>query len=160
MKNFKDIILYHIEKYPEIMVEDLYKLLFQASFGPGHLINDCDRALNYLKEELSLELKDDIKHEEIGNGYIRLYLNGYNIEDADWILKMMLDSIKIEKDIDFFMNAYEQSCDVIKTKKGNEFLKAFIEFVEKMISLDLPAVHHSETYRKKYNPHYRVIKKV
>lgn len=159
MEKIRQIILYHLKKYKEISVVDLYKLLFQASFGPAHAIKDYNSALSYLEEELNLSLTETISYEDIGNGYVRLYLNNFTVNDAKWILKLMIDSVDEIRNIKFFMDAYEITCEILKLEKNNEYLQSFKEFVLKMIKLELPAVHHSEVYKEKYNPHYRVIKK-
>lgn len=159
MEEFRKIILLHLNKYKDISVSDLYKLLFQASFGPAHIIKDYNSALKYLQEELSLSLTNNLSYEDIGNGYVRLYLNNFNVNDAKWILKLMMESFDENRNVNFFIKAYELTCEVLNLEKNDEYLQSFKAFISKMIKLDFPPVHHSELYRNKYNPHYRVVKK-
>ena len=35
---FADILLSHLERYPDMQLEDCVKLAYQNVFGPGHLL--------------------------------------------------------------------------------------------------------------------------
>lgn len=37
-EKFKDIIIEHTKKYPQMQISDLVKLVFQSEFGGGHMI--------------------------------------------------------------------------------------------------------------------------
>ena len=47
----KEIIINHVNNYPEMEATDYIKLLFQNEFGGGHLVTDKAKCLQYIKYE-------------------------------------------------------------------------------------------------------------
>jgi hypothetical protein len=50
-KHVAALISAHVQRYPEIDVSDVYKLLHQAVFGPGHAIKNQKAAREWLERE-------------------------------------------------------------------------------------------------------------
>src|SRR5262245_30942035 len=48
------LILAHMRRYPELEMLDVYKLLHQAVFGPGHAIPSQKAAREWLEREFGL----------------------------------------------------------------------------------------------------------
>ncbi len=49
----EDILLQHFDRYPQMQPQDAVKLIYQQEFGPGHLIKDEKKALEYLRQEMA-----------------------------------------------------------------------------------------------------------
>ena len=45
------LIRTHLARYPQMQLADIYKLLHQAAFGPGHLIASKKAAREWLEHE-------------------------------------------------------------------------------------------------------------
>ena len=45
-------LIAYAEQYPAAEPTDLYKLVFQDMYGPGHLLTDSTAALRYINAEL------------------------------------------------------------------------------------------------------------
>ena len=74
MVNLKE----HLEKYPEMQIEDIIKLHLQGIMGNGHLVKDKQIALDYmLREYESIEGDSSPMIEEISDRYVRVYLYPY-----------------------------------------------------------------------------------
>ena len=41
----------HYQRYPELKLQDVFKFLFQSSFGCEHLVTSLERVTEYLKKE-------------------------------------------------------------------------------------------------------------
>jgi hypothetical protein len=55
---FTPFILSEYERRPLLLAEDVYKLIYQATMGTGHLI-ECQRAAEYLNKEYKEVLPDE-----------------------------------------------------------------------------------------------------
>jgi hypothetical protein len=47
------VLDYHLARYPLLQAADMYKLVHQSVFGPGHIIKDADSCRRYLVEEMA-----------------------------------------------------------------------------------------------------------
>jgi hypothetical protein len=52
------LIRTHVQRYPEMQILDVYKLLHQAAFGPGHAIQNQRAAREWLERESGLYAPD------------------------------------------------------------------------------------------------------
>jgi len=55
-----DILNWHLNHYPLLKAEDIYKLIFQCVFGPGHLLVDRAKEQENLNREIALALRAKI----------------------------------------------------------------------------------------------------
>jgi hypothetical protein len=46
------LLLDHSARYPHLQVQDVYKLLYQAAMGSGHVVPNAARAQAWLEEEI------------------------------------------------------------------------------------------------------------
>ena len=156
MNNFLDILKLHLNKYPLMQAEDVYKLAYQFYFGPGHFIDDKDKAYNYLLEEAKECHSLDIEIIDLGE-YARINL----INDKEYLsslFKAFFNSAKInEKPIQGFINLLDTCSEYLI--ENNNLFNSFNTLKEKMKILKYPAISHSEIYRENYHPHYRLINK-
>ena len=76
VKEFRNILMKHAERYPKMEPADLLKLIYQNEFGPAHLQVDTEESLESIREEFQgIEEEEDFEgslYEDIGNGYVRL----------------------------------------------------------------------------------------
>lgn len=168
MANYTEIkaaVEREINLYPEITLIDLYKSFFQGRFGPGHLVNDRTAAMQYLDMELeNASAYDSLLWQQIGYEGIYYRLN----------LKLVKDGT-IPKDV--YFNAFVESANTAKQptlaewKKEWEIILSIIEdtapyiknlksdraFLADMLESGKVVIHHSDSYRESYHPHYRVI---
>jgi len=62
----REVLLAHFARYPAMTAQDAVKLLYQATFGPGHLIADPAMAAKRLTEERAECSKTDAPAFELG----------------------------------------------------------------------------------------------
>jgi hypothetical protein len=51
--SLSSVLDWHLERYPLLQADDIYKLVHQGVFGPGHLIADEFHARHYLEQEFA-----------------------------------------------------------------------------------------------------------
>lgn len=156
------ILLEHYKKYPQMELNDFIKLIYQNSFGPRHMHNPSfDTVLKYLNEEMKVVTSEKEIIEDIGNGYVRVYLSKKtNIENlSQEFLNSMNEDTYTEINIRVFYRKLNVLIKLIK--KGSIKLpkKESINLVNEYLSNGINPVRHTKIYNELYKPHYRVIKK-
>ncbi len=161
-EGIEEILLEHYQKYPKMELIDFIKLIYQNSFGPRHMHNPSkETVLKYFDEEIKVVTNETDLIEDIGNGYIRVYLSKEtNIEKlSNDFLNSMIEDTYTETNIRIFYRKLNVLIKLIK--KGSIKLpkKESINFVNEYLSNGINPVRHSKIYNELYSPHYRVIKK-
>jgi hypothetical protein len=162
-----------LRDYPESRVLDIYKSFCQDNLGPGHMIPDARSAKNYLEYELQTfrEDLDSARYDAPGIMYYPVGDKG-NYVRVD--LSVVLDGLVNEE---AYLDAFVRSANEGKRLTEEQWVAKWKE-IEKIIRKDFPNIpnskedlemigshidkgelilHHSETFSKAYNPHYRII---
>lgn len=159
-KEFKEILIRHLEKYPLMQEEDVYKLAYQFSFGPGHFfINEEEAYKRLLNEAKEVETsKEELV--EVGNGYYRFHLSNDN-SILKTIYEAFIKTVKENKprNVDFESLLNEIS-DYLKELNISFDINNFLILIKEMKEKGYPAISHSDLYRNTYHPHYRLVKKL
>lgn len=157
-------ILQHLQKYPEMELSDVIKIVYQSEFGGGHMIKDPGTSLERLVKECQEQDADPseaypVCWEEIGSHMGRLFLRG--IEHH-----LKLDTVN-----SFFVNtarkvtssvpAFEEKLKELRRMCDDGVIPfdatLLDEWIEKYREKGYPPFRHSETFRKRYHPSYRVV---
>lgn len=163
-----EVLTRHAKKYPKMQPEDAVKLIYQATFGGGHMIPDEARATAYIKREHA-----SIPHggepwrvESLGKA-TRVYLDAdYTDAELDAIAKLFVLSAenfcigykeadaKTKRCFRYRLSVLKRLC----ADGGFGFdVNTLENCVKHLKSLGYPPTHHSEEYRAAYRPAYRVI---
>ena len=161
---FLDFARKFSETYPKSEAQDLYKTLFQESFGPGHIISSWDAARLHLERELA----SMPPHEEVAliepcgpaGRMLRLNLRSALAEgiDVDDIIDMMRKSVeRLQPDTLAFLH----QGDIVRRRGADAQLPCTNDLTEKCAATlgpeGLDVIHHSDVYVMNYRPAYRVI---
>lgn len=163
LKSIESAILMHALKFSKMRPRDAVKLVYQACFGPGHLISDEKKAYDYLVEEYGSTRQRDTAPlvEPIGAGMIRINLAalvGNNVE-LDRVFEAFLASSKAEKlGMDDFLEALELLKRLCREGIFRFDINELEEYLESYKEQGYPAVSHSEEYKEAYEPAYRVAR--
>lgn len=161
-KQTRELLISHYEKYPELEAQDLFKFAFHSAFGCDHLVSSLENAVSYIEKEYeSVSKNEGPLIEELDGDYVRVHLSYLNTGlTARTLGKIFCLSAKREEE--GIKKLYEKLealrsliCEGVFELDINDFDKALNEWRE----LGFPAVRHSETFREKYSPAYRVISK-
>lgn len=157
MKEYTNIFISHFLKYPNMLPDDFFKLIYQNSHGPHHLNIEFLES-NFINELNMLNDEPKIKQEYIGNEYTRIYLN------PKWtdLEKQSILNAFIKSNQDYNPNPLllqkELEClkALVLNKMINFDISTFLEVLEKFRENPKP-LSHSKIYKDSYNPHYVVI---
>ncbi len=163
--SLEEILRLHAHFYRKMQPADAVKLLYQASFGPGHMIPDPAAALERTRLEMAAvtgpsDLPGDGTpiFEEIGGGYARLYLNP--CMNPAHITRLFTASANapIHQSSDFTgsLNLLRRLTEEGVFGFSSDELE---EYLDGYICAGMPAVSHSDEYREAYRPAYRVVQR-
>lgn len=166
METLKGYIIDQVKKYSRLELQDLVKLIYQNTFGPGHLVTDAFSSLERLRQEYKevmgehinpLETKE-MTYEKIGNGLVRVNLKGLEEEALPIINRMFVITAN---DFKGSQETFLQNLELLvqMSKNGEipfklEQVKAYLEVYKEKA---YPCVSHSEVFKANYEPSYRVI---
>lgn len=156
------ILLEHYVKYPKMELVDFIKLIYQNSFGPRHMHTPTkEMVTKYINDEMNSVTSDEEFVEEIGNGYLRVYLSKNT--NTEKLIDSFLGSMNIdtytEQNIRIFYRKINVLINLIKKGRINLPKKESIDYIKEYLSNGINPVRHSKIYNELYKPHYRVIKK-
>jgi len=162
----EDIMKKQFELHKDIQMQDIYKLIYQGTFGCEHLAHDGSMDMLYKEFDEAEPDKDESLIEVISPDYMIYRLNircfkHYSDNKKfffEWFYNTSKMKLGSEKD---FIN-YWDACEKYLEDTGNELLEEVKDFREKACLYDLRrwqfmTMHHSEKYKKANNPSYRVV---
>jgi len=162
--DFKPIVLDHFSRYPELQIEDLYKLTHQAALGSEHAVKDIEsvrqwllRELNHLPVASPEPLVDYITPD---HSIARIHLQPY-IAAGGEPEKLLQAFVRTANEFRGSFDVLKQYWISIEALAQGGKLPFPPEHLRKMIhqmkASGFPAIHHSIKYVEAYHPSYRVV---
>ena len=166
--NIKSAVNYQLENYPSSRLTDIYKSFFQDFYGPGHLIENPEASINYLKREL----------EEVGNCTLKNPVESTGHKNQ--FVRVDLSLIKEGKiSLDDFSRLFIKSAESFQLPDIEEWKAEWLKILLVIEGMDIEipgfeqdksrlnemlekgeyVVHHSEEYIEEYDVHYRIIRR-
>ena len=156
MSDIVEILKKHLEMYPLMQEEDIYKLVHQSFFGPAHYVDDVLWAHKYLQVEAESCTADKPEIIDIGGGYYRYSL----VNDATYLDSLCGAFVNSANTFNDNKDGFKELIDIVANNIPNKDLKKkFINLAKELASFDYPAISHSQIYRENYHPHYRIVYK-
>ena len=153
----RNILHYHVQKYPKMQPQDLVKLLFQSEFGTGHLLTHPASAYWYFLREMEKSDPTDPWTEPVGDGICRLNLGAVREKLAPHTIFRLFQRAATVRGNAGNLNEkcnFAQRCGVTFPFSVAELDEYFSQFHAQ----EYPLVRHSAVYRAAYAPAYRVIR--
>jgi hypothetical protein len=155
----------HLDDHPLAGAEDLYKFLHQAVFGPGHAIPNREAAAAWLKREIEVlgpPLEGESPCEALGGEppLVRVNLRPFvaNGGDPDQLLDAFVASAKLVCGTPRRMEiVLALAASYVQCAGRGELAPELKALSAELAAKGYPAIHHSESYLKAYEPAYRVI---
>jgi hypothetical protein len=142
---------------------DLYKLLHQGWLGPGHMAPSLETARRYLDEERARLTSGSYQEPGLEalpgpRGLVRVHLRAWPAERDDMLASaFVITAETVVPDRESLVR------ELLSVGAHLERLElpfdedAWRAFVDARVAEGLPAVHHSDSYRIRYAPAYRVV---
>ncbi|MBL7135168.1 MAG: hypothetical protein ISS81_01080 [Candidatus Marinimicrobia bacterium] len=161
-----NLILEHLNRYPEMEVQDLYKIIYQATLGPAHLGTNEKIILSYLNREIEsinadpeIDLVENISP---SGKYIRINLKKFKNKSGN--VKLLANVIALsakEKvlNMEILNKRWKMIARIVDSGDLLFDKEEFRQFSNFIISNKSEIPHHSKKYRECYSPSYRVVLK-
>jgi hypothetical protein len=162
--DFKPIVLDHFSRYPELQIEDLYKLAHQAAMGSEHAVKDTESARQWLLRELYhlpvVPPEPLVDYITPDHSIARIHLRPY-IAAGGEPEKLLQAFVRTANEFQGSFDSLKQYWNSIEALGQIGELPWLPEHLRKMIlqmeASGFPAIHHSIKYVEAYHPSYRVV---
>lgn len=155
------LLLTQISCRPAMAIQDVVKLLFQRTFGGGHLVTDTEDSLRRLRQECEdYPVLNDGRFEFLGNGLCRLNLGGIKAEgfSLETVNRLFVwSAVKIKGELSVFEHSLAQLRALCAAGRLPYSLEELDTYLSAYRSAGYPPVGHTEEYRTAYRPAYRVV---
>ncbi len=154
------LLMQQYQNYPQLQAEDIFKYLFQSSFGCEHLATSYETALRYIQNEYAaMSETASACTEQLDGAYSRIHLGVLRKGLRPETLAMLFClSAQTEPDGKArLMQKLEIAQELILNSKLPLDMHDFAPKLEAWRAQGFPAVHHSDAFRAAYHPAYRVI---
>ncbi len=157
-----ELLTAQYQRYPALEPQDIYKLLYQAVFGPEHSIDNLQAAEKRLYLEiLHLPITPTTTPllEPLSTKLCRVNLRPFMHQGGDvrrlWHLVRETVRLYTPGTLDDLQRTWKI---FLTTPWAQRYAAAVLErFWLHMATEHFPAVHHSRAYTAAYAPHYRII---
>jgi len=162
-----NLVISHLNRYPDMEVQDVYTLIYQGAMGAGYYSADEDGFEERLAKEFE-ETKEDEKKplwETIrpDGELVRVNMSALKARggqpQALSTLCLWTASI-FQGDEQDLMDGWTTFWHVCQDNRLSKFPEVEIaEFDEWIKKNKYPSTHHSVVFRKAYDPHYRLVRR-
>lgn len=152
----------HFRQYPDMQIEDLFKYLFQSAFGCEHMVSSRTQAVDWISREFANGVGCVEKDTEpLDSGYSRVHLSWLNRGlSPETLGALFARSAKAEPNgRDDLLEKLEIARELAE-QGVIPFAAQLLE--EKRVQWEqtgYSALHHSDIFRARYHPAYRVVSK-
>ncbi|HPC35305.1 MAG TPA: hypothetical protein P5268_03250 [Candidatus Marinimicrobia bacterium] len=161
---WRALIEENLNHYPEMQPADIYKLIYQGTFGPAHLGSDSIQISNDLENELGNIAPDPsaplFENITPSGKYVRLNLKrckAAQIPTAKIVTSVLNSVSKSPDDSSRFIRRWEIVEKLVADGSLPISRADFFTFSDSIKKAGYPVIHHSKQYIENYQPSYRVI---
>jgi hypothetical protein len=160
-----DLLKQHLGWYPMLEVQDVYKLLFQGVLGSEHLIDSKEEFSRYLEQEydaLQMDASQVLFEPVRPDGMLfRINLRAYKARQLG-LNRLVIPVIQTtqlihgtKSELKLSWGTFTQLCQQGYVRHFD--IEDIVGFTHRLEESGFNAMHHSETYRRLYQPAYRLI---
>ncbi|HUU72650.1 MAG TPA: hypothetical protein VMW70_08485 [Burkholderiales bacterium] len=164
MKFVSQLLGHHLQRYPLMQIEDLYKLLQQSALGAGHALDDVDVLRQHFNSEITSmgngpeePVADTISPDgRLARVHLRAYSEAGHKNDA------LFDAfVQTAREYPPSPEKLAKFCGCVADLAGAGGIafdqSEVARYFENIARDKYPVVRHSATFRNTYRPAYRVV---
>ena len=162
--DWNGVIQAHLERYPDMELDDLYKLLHQGATGSEHAVGSPEAARKWLEDELATlgagpaePLVDTIAP---GGAHVRIHLRPYLQAggDTEALLQAFVETANSPPaSTEGLARALDAALDMAREGLLPWDVARVEAHFDDLEAAGYPAVHHSPVFGLRYGPAYRVV---
>ena len=153
MNQSEKLLIAHYQRYPKLQIQDIFKFIYQSSFGCEHMVSSLEKAIDYIKEEYEKGVAEG-EVEELDGEYCRVPLSyigkGLSVETLGKLF--YLSAKKEEKGKNVLIKKLQIVQRLIEENKLPFNLGEFLKEKNTWEKQGYPAIQN-------YKPAYRLISK-
>jgi hypothetical protein len=161
---WREVIHDHLDRYPDMELDDLYKLLHQGATGSEHAVGSTEAARTWLEDELATlgagpaePLVDTIAP---GGTHVRIHLRPYLQAggDPEALLQAFVETANAPSaSTEGLARALDAALDMARDGLLPWDVARVEAHFDDLEAAGYPAVHHSAVFGLRYGPAYRVV---
>lgn len=160
---FQDYLITQIKLHPWIQPQDIVKLCYQAAFGAEHLLGNIAAAKNYFYSEYDSVPETECElYEEISDSVCRVNLSAWKASGmpAEWLFRMFSDTASVPQGgKEVFLQNLKTAESLLQNVTVSFSLDEWNSYLTGYKEAGMTSVHHSQIYRDKEHPAYRIVHK-
>ncbi len=151
-------LIMHYQKYPLVQIQDIFKFIYQSSFGCEHMVSSLETSTDFIREESkNISPSDEPLIDPLDGAFSRIHLSYLNHGlSAQTLGKLFFESSKAG-DKTGVEDKLSIAKELIYEKNLPFSMKDFDKCCKEWHANGYPPVHHSDIFKNAYNPAYRVI---
>lgn len=157
--SFEDLLREQFSKHPAMQIQDIVKLSYQAAYGAEHLLSDMDAAYRYFIQEFESTAPAETElYENISPDFARVNIAAWKQRGlpARWLFEMFKASVApADNGRERLLENLKRAETLLPCAKISKV--AWLEYITEYEKRSMPAVHHSEQYRRAEKPAYRLV---
>ena len=164
--DFKFYLVEQIKKHPSIKPQDVAKMCYQAAFGAEHLLLDTSAAKRYFDAEFeAVEPCEGDLFECISDKVCRVNLGAWKKRELppERLFDVFVATASIKDGgkarFEGYISEAESCFERGEVESLSFTLAEWRDFLDEYRAAGMPAVHHSEAYRKSEKPAYRIVRR-
>lgn len=162
----KEQLIRFAERHPEARLQDYVKRIYQAEFGGGHMIEDEQKSLAFLKEEIA-----GLTEEQLQKPYLEPFCGTFACVNLSVSKELsperinrlfVVSSTQVSEDAPARFDEKLWMLLALCEERGGlfPFSRAELEaYMKEFSGAGKPLLRHSEAYRRAYAPAYRVVRR-
>ncbi len=156
----RKLIIMHYKQYPKLQIQDIFKFLYQSSFGCEHWVSSVETVVsNICAEYESISHKSQPTVEPLDGEYSRVHLSYLNSGlRAETLGKLFCLSSKRESEGKTNLTKKLSVAMELVREKALPFQEdEFHAAMKDWEAQGYPAIHHSDIFNREYSLSYRII---
>lgn len=164
--DFTPVLKQHFARYPEMQLQDCYKLLVQACLGSEHAVGDAATATRWVERELATlapgpaePLLDPISPD---GRLVRVHLRPFLAQKGDparLVTAFVQTANTFHGSRETLVAAWAQVIALTEAGSLPFPADAARAYGKEMAAAGWPAVRHSKPFNARYQPAYRVVER-
>jgi hypothetical protein len=161
------LVEYHQHRRPQLQIQDVYKMLYQANFGVAHLLTDTSEVRKYLLDEFA-SMDTTIRGEQLierispTDEIVSVNLRPFKqlqLDPEKLVAAMFLSASETKPDTEEFYHDWNEFSGLVRYGLLEFPIKDLEEWNARVSSGNLESAHHSPQYMDNYKPAYRVVRR-
>ena len=166
--SIKQLVEFHQQFRPDLQVQDVYKILYQANFGVEHILTDTAGVRTYVLEELaSMDTTDRseplLERISTSGEMVRVNLRPFkamNLNPEALLQLMYRSAVETRPDTLTFYREWNEFVAMVRYDLLKFPLNDAGAWDARLTAGFLQPVHHSEQYTQAWRPAYRVTRRL